>query len=379
MAEDALRALFNEVGGWEGFEVQGIRREATLEPDVLGEPSPHLVIGLRAVPGVPKRCSRCGTVVTEIHVTERRIRDLPIWDRDTWLILARARVRCPRCGPTVEAVDWLDKHQRMTRRLAEKIAGLAMVLPIHHVAPWFTVHWTTVKQLHQQALEARVGPITRESLAGVRFLAIDEFAIQKGHRYATLIVDPTAKLVLWVSRGRDRAAVRPFFELLGPEGCARIEAVAMDMSGAFGEEVRAHCPQAAIVYGLFHVVARYGREVIDRVRVDETNRIARAAGSNRRGVRAQRRVIKGTRWLLLRNRDSVTLPQDRVRLRELLAANRSLFIGYVLKDDLKQLWRFRYIAVAHRFWRHWYRRAIEVGWNRSDTSLAACAFICRQS
>lgn len=359
MADEDLLALLNEVGGWEGFEVERIRREDTLEPDVLGDPAPRLVIELRPVAGKAKRCSGCGFLVMEIHdVTERRVRDLPLWDFDTWLILPRARLRCPRCGPTVEAVDWLDKHQRMTCRLAEKIARLAMVLPIDHVADWFAVHWTTVKQLHRRALEQQLGPITRESLAGVRFLAIDEFAIQKGHRYATVIVDPTTKRVLWVSRGRDRAAVRPFFELLGKRGCAEIEAIAMDMSGPFGDEVRSQCPQAAIVYDLFHVVARYGREVIDRVRVDETNRIAQAAGPNRHGIRAQRRVIKGTRWLLLRNRDAVTNAADRIRLKELLVANRALFVVYVLKDDLKQLWRFRYMAAAQRFWQHWYRRAM---------------------
>jgi hypothetical protein len=34
----------------------------------------------------------------------------------------------------------------------------------------------------------------------------------------------------------------------------------MDMSPAYLEEVRAHCPQVAVVYDLFHVVAKYGRE-----------------------------------------------------------------------------------------------------------------------
>ena len=45
----------------------------------------------------------------------------------------------------------------------------------------------------------------------------------------------------------------------------------MDMNTAFELEIRAHCPQAAIVYGLFHVLARYGREVADRVRVEPAN------------------------------------------------------------------------------------------------------------
>jgi transposase len=192
----------------------------------------------------------------------------------------------------------------------------------------------------------------------VRQIAIDEFAIQKGHRYATSIVDPVTTKVLWVGRGRGREDIRPFFALLGPEGCAQLRAAVMDMSEAYELETRAHCPQAVIVYDLFHIVAKYGREVIDRVRVDLTNRLARAAGPNDLRTRARRRVIKGTRWLLLRNRENVTTPRDRVRLREVLAANRRLWVVYVLKDALKQLWRYRYRGAAQRAWRQWYGWAI---------------------
>lgn len=358
MAEDRLAALAALLGGWEGFELVRATEEHSPAPDALGDPAPRLVLELRAAEGFPKRCSRCGTIVVEIHdVTERRVRDLPVFDRDTWLVFPRARLQCPRCGPTVEAVSWLDRYQRMTTRLAEKIARLAQVLPIKHVAQWFGVSWDTVKQLDQRALAARLGPVDAASLVDVRVIAIDEFAIQRGHRYATVIAEPLTKRVVWVGRGRGREDIRPFFELLGAEGRARLEAVVMDMSGSYGEEVRAQCPHATIVYDLFHVVAKYGREVIDRVRVDETNRVARAKGPNDPLTRARRRVIKGTRWLLLKNRENV-IAGDRIRLKELLAANRALFTVYVLKDDLKQLWRFRYPGAASRFWRQWYRRAL---------------------
>lgn len=349
MAYEEITAL---LGGWEGFELVGVRRE----PASANQPVPQIVLELRPVPTHPKRCSRCGELVGEIHdVAQRRVRDLPILDAETWLVFPRARLQCPRCGPTVEAVPWLDRYQRMTTRLAEAIARLAQVLPIKHVAEWFGIGWETVKQIDQRALTARLGPV---DLTDVRVIAIDEFAIQRGHRYATVVVESPTKRVLWVGRGRGREDLRAFFTLLGPEGCARLDAVVMDMSTAYFEEVRAHCPHVTIVYDLFHVVAKYGREVIDRVRVDETNRIARAAGPNDPKTRARRRVIKGTRWLLLRNRENLTNPADRVRLRELLQANRALFVVYVLKDDLKQLWRFRYPNAAHRFWRQWYRRAV---------------------
>ena len=349
MAYKEITAL---LGGWPGFRLVGVRREGvTPERPVL-----RIVLTLEAVPGQSRRCSRCGEIVGEVHdVTPREVRDLPILEAETWLVVPRVRLQCPRCGPTVEAVPWLDRYARMTKRFAESVARLAALLPIKHVAEHYGLSWDTVKAIDCAALEAQLGPV---DLTGVRQIAIDEFAIQKGHRYATTIVDALTSRVLWVGRGRGREDIRPFFRLLGPAGCAQLEVAVMDMSQAYELETRAHCPQAVIVYDLFHVVAKYGREVIDRVRIDETNRIARAAGPNAPHIRAQRRVIKGTRWLLLRNRENVTAPRDRVRLREVLAANRHLWVVYVLKDALKQLWRYRYRGAAQRAWNQWYGWAI---------------------
>jgi transposase len=349
MAYEEITAL---LGGWPGFRLVGVRREG-VTPE---RPVPRVVLTLEAVPGQSRHCSRCGEIVSEVHdVTPREVRDLPILEAETWLIVPRVRLRCPRCGPTVEAVPWLDRYARMTTRFAESVARLAQVLPIKQVAQHFGLSWDTVKAIDRAALEARLGPV---DLTGVRQIAIDEFAIQKGHRYATSIVDPVTTKVLWVGRGRGREDIRPFFTLLGPEGCAQLEAAVMDMSEAYELETRTHCPHAVIVYDLFHLVAKYGREVVDRVRVDETNRLARAGRPRDRRTVAMRRVIKGTRWLLLRNRENVTAARDRVRLRDVLAANRRLWVVYVLKDALKRLWRYRYQGAAQRAWHEWYGWAV---------------------
>lgn len=352
MAYEEITAL---LGGWPGFVLVGVERAPAVTPH---RPA-RIVLALAAAPDAARTCSGCGESVAEVHeLTRRWVRDLPILDADTWLLVPRARLRCPRCGPTVEAVPWLDRYARMTTRFAESIARLCRVLPIKHVAAWFRVGWDTVKRIDRQALAARLGPLDAASVAGVRVVAVDEFAIHRGQRYATVALEPETRRVLWVGRGSGREAVRPFFELLGPTGRAALEAVVMDMNGAFEAEVRAQCPHAAIVYDLFHVVAKYGHEVMDRVRVDETNRLSRAAPDDRRTT-ALRRVIKGTRWLLLRNREHVTRPADRLRLRELLAANQALFIAYVLKDDLKHLWAYRSVPAARRFWQGWYERALQ--------------------
>ena len=120
-------------------------------------------------------------------------------------------------------------------------------------------------RIDKRRLQTSVGTI---ELGEVRRLVMDEFALHKGHRYATVIMDAEQTRVLWVGHGNSRAAIRPFFEQLG-ERCQQIEAVAMDMNTAFDLEVKQHCPQAEVVYDLFHVVARYGREVVDRVRVEQ--------------------------------------------------------------------------------------------------------------
>src|ERR1051325_940922 len=110
-----LLALLNRLGGWDGFEIASVEEDPVLQPDVLGLPAPRLVITLRPQPGAEKRCSRCGAVVREVHeTTERLIRDVAVMDHDTWLRLPRARLRCPTCGPTVEAGPWAPKHTRIT-------------------------------------------------------------------------------------------------------------------------------------------------------------------------------------------------------------------------------------------------------------------------
>jgi transposase len=294
-----------------------------LETGSAGE---DVLIELHPLRGHARRCSGCGQATTAIHdYAERWVRDLPILDAECWLLVNRVRVACPACGPKLEALSWLGPYARRTRRLEESVARLCRVLPIRHVAEWFGLDWKTVKAIDKEHLERALGPV---DLSGVEQIVMDEFAIQKGHRYATVIVEPASKRVLWVGRGRAREEIRPFFERLGPEGRQRLKAVAMDMNAAYEAEVAAQCPQARIVYDQFHVAAKYGREVVDAVRTAEARRVQ---------SRGERQAIEGSRWLLLRNGANLKR-QDRVKLKELLGINRRLATVYVLKDDLKSLW-----------------------------------------
>jgi transposase len=69
-------------------------------------------------------------------------------------------------------------------------------------------------------------------------------------------------------------------------------------------------------------------------------------------------VIKGSKWLLLSNRENLERREDRIRLKELLAANWALMKAYVMREDLKRLWSYKYPKAARRFFDAWYRRAM---------------------
>jgi len=219
------------LGNWEGYRVYGTRI-----PTNTNRP---IEIHLKPAHGWWGGCSRCGCSGCSYHDRRiRTIRDLPVFGRTVELHVEIRRVLCPVCGPVQEAVPWLTRYNRVTNRLAEAICMLAEIMSIKEVAKFYRLAWHTVKEIHKRHLKQQLEPI---DLSGVTQLLIDEFAIQKGHRYATVVVDAVQKRVLWVGRGRSRESIRPFFELLGDQR-TNIEAVALDMSSAYINEIADQCP-----------------------------------------------------------------------------------------------------------------------------------------
>ncbi|RPH20379.1 ISL3 family transposase [Buttiauxella warmboldiae] len=325
---------------WEGFTVDSFTHSA---PDAL-------LITLRPDPGFAPSCRRCGCSDCAVHdVSVRRVRERDLLHWRVTLQLPVRRLRCFRCGIVTESISWLPERQRYTSSLATWVESLTRLLPVKHVAQLTGLHWHTIKNIDYRRMLRELREPERHT---VRRLMLDEFALFKGHRYATVVVDADTQQVLWVGEGRSRVAFRPFFTWLGSEGCAAIESVAMDMNTALDLEVREQCPQAEVVYDLFHVVAKFGREVIDRVRVDQANQL--------RDNKKARKVIKRSRWLLLRNPEN--LPEGHeVKLAELLEANQPLNTVYVMKSALKELWYAPDKKVAQRRWNEWYRQSQESG------------------
>jgi transposase len=298
------------------------------------------VIWFQSAPGVLPICSGCGHGVRRLHsVSVRGVRDLPLAHAAVTLMIPQRKVRCRRCGVRTECLDFLSPYRRATLRFERAVAELCRVLAVQQVAAHFGLDWHTVKDVDKRRLEAEVGT---PCYNGLRRLAVDEVAVHKGHRYLTVVLDLDTGRVVWVGADRTKATLLGFFAQLTAAQRASIEAVATDMAAGYREAVAEACPHAAIVYDLFHAVAKFSREVIDRVRVDE------AKHQDELG----RQLIKGSRYWLLKNAEHL-VGHQREDLAALLAANASLNTVYILKDQLKRLWRYRRPAWAQRALAQW--------------------------
>ncbi len=269
--------------------------------------------------------SPAGTIHSQGH--RRMIRDLNFTDRRVWLEVDYRKVWCERCGKTrVEHLNFCDSPQRLTHRLRRYVYELCKLLPVTDVAEHLDLDPKTVTEIDKEFLQEEFGQTDYE---GLRVLAIDEIALKKGqNHYVTVVLDYISGRVVWTGEGHDKETLDRFFAGMTAEQKAAIQAVAIDMWDPYINRLKHHCPQALIVFDLFHIVKGYG-VVIDQVRRQEV----------RKAVGPMKKAIKGSRYLLLKNRDNLR-PGQADRLDELLKLNENLSRVYVLKDQLKAIYQY---------------------------------------
>jgi transposase len=316
---------------------------------VQAEECTRSIISLAPDEGALPVCSVCGQEGGRMHMYgTRRVRDLSLAHARVELVVPNRKLRCAGCRTIrTEGHDFLAPYRRYTLRFEQYVADLCRRMSIKEVADHVGLDWHAVKEIDKRRLQREVGTPCYD---GLRLLAVDEVAIHKGHTYLTTVLDLETGRIVWVGKGRSEATLASFFDELTPEQRKSIKAVASDMASGFRNAIEKACPHAAQVYDLFHVVAKYGREVVDVVRLEEAKKQDEAG----------RKLIKGSRYLLLKNAPNL-LRSQRKALRELLAVNKALSTVYILKDQLKKIWTYKHPAWARKAFDQWCALAQESG------------------
>lgn len=251
---------------------------------------------------------------------------LPVGLRPTlveWLV---QRVLCMVCGVVRQVkTPFADPDRRYTKAFERYVLELSTHMTVKDVANHLQISWHTVKEIQKRNLQKH---FSRPSLKGLGQIAIDEISVGRRHRYLTVVLDLKSGAVVFVGEGKGSDALIPFWKRLKTSK-ARIKAVAMDMSKAYIAAVTTNLPKAAIVFDHFHVIKLFNdklttlrrdlyRELTDVLRKD---------------------VLKGVRWLLLKNPENLCEDHnERARLEAALRLNKPLATAYYMKEHLRLMW-----------------------------------------
>jgi len=273
------------------------------------------------------KCSGCGSGrVKKKGVVFRRFRTLPIGMRPTILEFPIQRVWCLDCGAIRQVrVQFADQGKGYTRRFERYILELLQHTTIKRVAAHMMMSWHTVKEIQKRYLAER---FSRPRLGDLTWIAIDEISIGHGHQYLTVVLDLDTGAVVFVGEGKNAGALEPFWKRLKASR-AKVEAAAMDMSAAYINAVTSHLPKAVIVFDHFHVI-----KLINEKLAELRRHLYREATDL-----LQKKVLKATRWLLLKNPENLKEDRnERQRLEQALSLNKPLATAYYMKEDLRLLW-----------------------------------------
>jgi transposase len=296
------------------------------------------------------RCSACSSnEVMKSGVVTRRFRSLPIGGKAVWIELPVQRLCCMACGKTRQAtVAFADERRSYTHAFERYVLDLSGHMTIKDVAVHLQVGWDMVKEIQKRNLQRR---FKKPRLKHLKHLAIDEISIGSGHHYLTVVLDLDGGAVVFVGEGKGADSLLPFWKRLRSSH-AKIEAVATDMSPAYTAAVHDNLPKAIHVFDRFHVVKLFNEKFT--LFRQELQREAEGP--------LQKKVLKGTRWLLLKNPENLDEERDeRKRLEKALALNKPLATVYYMKEDLRQIWDQRDRPAAEIFLDDWIARGRKSG------------------
>ena len=254
------------------------------------------------------------------------------------------RLECLECGKILqEEIPFAPGRKSYTKSFQRYVLELSKEMSIKAIANHLGTGWDLIKGIQKKYAKLKAKDL--------RILAIDEIASHKGHKYLTVVMDLETGAIIYVGEGRSRKSLKKLWRKLGRYK-KNIKAVVMDMWPAFIEAVTINLPNAKIVFDHFHIAKMFNEKLSELRR--ELYREATDL--------MQKNVLKGTRWLLLKNSSNLNEEKnEKQRLEEALSLNKPLATAYYLKEELRLFWKLETVEKAKKFLGDWCKRAFASG------------------
>jgi transposase len=282
-------------------------------------------------------CPACGAAACPVHDTDTTTwRHLNFFQHQAFLHARVPRIRCQACGVRKIDVPWARRDSGFTLLFEAYLMAMLSAMSVSRVAELVGEHDTRLWRVIHHYVDAA---LARMDASDVTRVAIDETAAKRGHNYVTLFVDIDEARVLFATEGKDAATVASFAkDLAAHQGDAdNIKEVCIDMSPAFIKGTADHLPEAEITFDRFHVM-KIINQAVDQVR---------------RAEQREQAVLKGTRYLWLRNPNTLSARQAAL-LDSLPSQTLKTARAYQIKLAFQELYQQKTPKKAAAFLKRWH-------------------------
>ena len=244
-------------------------------------PQQRMEIHLESDPDRKPLCNVCGHKLgnqkDRYHVRAKHLR---VMNWSVEICFFREKRWCENCQKTrSEWISWLSPTSpHITSELAWWINRLSEITTVMQVAKLEAIDKMACYKVDKHIL---MRLIQGYQIPAVTHISVDEVYARSPKQkkegenrddlFLTVIVDQRTRKVIWVSPSRRKEALDTFFELIGPEGCKRIEVVTCDQHKGYAQSVEQYCPQADLVWDRFHLVQSFN-EALNEERKKEWNK-----------------------------------------------------------------------------------------------------------
>jgi len=280
------------------------------------------------------------------HLPERRFEFIPFWGFAIFLLYARRRVNCKRCGIVAEHIPWAEGKNHLTMAYMHYLAHWAKKLSWKEVAVSFKTSWEKVFRSVEHVV---AWGLKNRDLEGITAIGVDEVQWHKGHRYLTLVyqINVGSTRLLWIGKERTEKTFLEFFDFFGQQRIALLQFVCSDMWKPYLNIIKQKAPEAINILDRFHIVARLNK-ALDDVRAQEHRQLV---------YDGYEPVLTKSRWLLLKRKENLSDDQS-VKLSELLKYNLKSVRAYLLKEEFQQFWNYTSPYWAGKFLDTWTTKAM---------------------
>jgi transposase len=224
--------------------------------------TPDLAVAHFTATAAAAACPCCGSLSDRVHSHYRRtVADLPCQGRFLALRLRLRRFRCTKAGcPRAVFCERLPgllaAHARSTDRLTDSHRAVGFALGGEAGA-------RLAKDLDMptspDTLLRRVKESPDDPAPTPRYVGVDDWAIRKGQRYGTILIDLERGRVLDLLPGRDGAALQVWLQ-----AHPGVELITRDRWAAYAQAAAAGAPQAKQVADRWHLLKNL-REAVERL------------------------------------------------------------------------------------------------------------------